>query len=977
MKNYPARVALALLATFSSWALAQQASAGVIHRYSFNETGGTEVKDSIGTADGVLKGNGGFFDGSGHLWLPGGGLSNADPGTIAGYVDLPNHIISVLTNVSFEAWVSWQGVGAWQRIFDFGTSAGGEDVANGYGNYLFLTPQGNVNLRFAVRDPATGTEPVQLTASAPLVSQEPGYICVTVAYDCTANVSRLFSNAVLVASGPASVALNTINDVNNWLGRSQWADAMFEGSYDEFRIYDNALNPVEVAASYVSGPNQPSTDIGALGPVQAVHLKLPKTTMTEADKQQATSQADFANMSGVILAGIAGASYESDNLSVLKVSQTGEVTAVGPGVANLSVSYAGKTDSVAVTVNPRQQQLVVAGTLYVDLHARDASGGAGTWPNRTGKGDFVAEGSPAYVANVAGTGIAGVQFNGSTDAYAGPDADPDLTGSSDRSIEVWAYNPSVANEETLVAWGHRGSTRQNMSFNYGSNLGYGAVGQWADDVGWNGMPAAGEWHYLVYTYDGASTVKVYADGLLKNTRTLGGLLDTYSGFPIRLGAQGSVDGASFDFGQALSGYIALVRVHGRELSDNDIANNYLYGIESTAPGALQSVVLTLSPTTLVGANARAKAVLTANYESRSYLKVNGFATFESSDPKVAFYTNETVVAVNPGTAVITGTYKGKQASASVQVVGTIPATELKHRYSFSEPAGSTTVKDSVGTADGVIRGTGAAFDGRGQLSLPGGTSSAADAASIAGYVDLPNGIISSLLNATFEAWVTWNASGAWQRIFDFGTSDGGEDLSNGYGQYLFLSPQGNTNLRFAVRDQVIDAEPVQLTASAPLELGQEIYVAVTYNYTANATKLYSNAVVVASGPAVVSLSSIKDVNNWLGRSQWGDPMFQGNFNEFRIWEGALTDADVAAAFAAGPDTVPSLAKPPTMAIAQSGTTVVISWPVAATGFGLETTTSLGPQASWSAVTASPVVEDGLNKVSVPIEGTSKFYRLRK
>ena len=35
---------------------------------------------------------------------------------------------------------------------------------------------------------------------------------------------------------------------------------MFQGSYDEFRIYNTALNPIEVAASFLAGAGQPSTD---------------------------------------------------------------------------------------------------------------------------------------------------------------------------------------------------------------------------------------------------------------------------------------------------------------------------------------------------------------------------------------------------------------------------------------------------------------------------------------------------------------------------------------------------------------------------------------------------------------------------------------------------------------------------------------------------------------------------------------------
>lgn len=71
-----------------------------------------------------------------------------------------------------------------------------------------------------MRDLATGAEPTQLTAPVPLPVGE--RVCVTATYDATSNVSRLFTNGVLVVTGTATVPLSTINDVNNWLGRSQW-----------------------------------------------------------------------------------------------------------------------------------------------------------------------------------------------------------------------------------------------------------------------------------------------------------------------------------------------------------------------------------------------------------------------------------------------------------------------------------------------------------------------------------------------------------------------------------------------------------------------------------------------------------------------------------------------------------------------------------------------------------------------------------
>jgi len=474
----------------------------------------------------------------------------------------------------------------------------------------------------------------------------------------------------------------------------------------------------------------------------------------------------------------------------------------------------------------------------VDLRAADVATDASVWRNRAfpdGSADFYAVGTPTYVGNVEGTGIAGVRFNPTlpaTDAYEGPPAPAELTGSSDRSIEVWAFNPAIADEETLVAWSRRGGPAgSNMSFNYGAHPTWGAVGHWdSPDMGWSGTPAAGRWHYLVYTYDGVNTAKVYADGVLKTTKVLSAPLNTHPDFPIRIGAQANTSGTGFDFGQALSGYIALVRVHTGKLSDADVANNFLFGPTLSPPGALQTVRLEVTRPTLYGRRDQGQARVIADYENLKGVDVTGFTKIESSDPGVlSVNAAGTYIAVTVGTAELRSSYQGRPV-ARVITVADPPALTLKHRYSFSEAPGSTTVRDAVGGADGVLRGAGATFSGAGTLSLPGGGISTAPPETIAGYVDLPNGLISPLVNASFEAWVTWQGAGAWQRIFDFGTSAAGEDLSTGQGNYLFLSPAGPSNLRFAVRDPRTGAEPTQLTSTAPLANGTEVYVAVVYDY---------------------------------------------------------------------------------------------------------------------------------------------------
>jgi hypothetical protein len=241
-----------------------------------------------------------------------------------------------------------------------------------------------------------------------------------------------------------------------------------------------------------------------------------------------------------------------------------------------------------------------------------------------------------------------------------------------------------------------------------------------------------------------------------------------------------------------------------------------------------------------------------------------------------------------------------------------------------------------------------------------------------------------MTNATFEAWVTWAGAGAggdtWQRIFDFGDNSNGEDAQGTGLTYLFLTPQGGAGVvRFAATIGSNGAEQPILDGGAPLSTNQASYVAVSYDANGQTAALYVNGSKVASGTAPVALKQINDINVWLGRSNWNDPYFAGDFDEFRVWEGAMTADQISADFAAGPDTVPTGPAPsgPSLAASLSGQNIVITWSTDATGYGLEASAVVGTQAKWNAVSTPPVVDSGKNKVTVPISGATQFYRLKK
>ena len=81
------------------------------------------------------------------------------------------------------------------------------------------------------------------------------------------------------------------------------------------------------------------------------------------------------------------------------------------------------------------------------------------------EGDFEAEFDIPNVETI--DGVNAVTLDGNMDWYVGPDSTP-LTGSADRSVEAWVWNPSVPAEETIVAWGRRGGPdASNWSMLYG------------------------------------------------------------------------------------------------------------------------------------------------------------------------------------------------------------------------------------------------------------------------------------------------------------------------------------------------------------------------------------------------------------------------------------------------------------------------------------------------------------------------------
>lgn len=317
-----------------------------------------------------------------------------------------------------------------------------------------------------------------------------------------------------------------------------------------------------------------------------------------------------------------------------------------------------------------------------------------------------------------------------------------------------------------------------------------------------------------------------------------------------------------------------------------------------------------------------------------------------------------------------------------------PGLVLRHRYSFDGAPTSLVVTDSVRGANGVLvfggaeppytNGTpdGSAFSGSGTLHLAG----------TSGCVLLPPRPVSVLSNFTIEAWLTWNgpAASAWQRVFDFGLSDQGTNANGAGTNFVIFTPAvGGTQLPGFEETTVnpfgtnTDPEALTLTWNTPFPIGQEVYIAISYDPGGGSARIYFNGALVASASGTFNPSShFTDYSAWLGRSQWDrDPYFNGSYDEFRVWQGILTAQDIAGHYAAGPNQQ-FVTFAPTLSIARTGNQLVLSWPFNGASAQLQSTPSV-LTAAWLDVTNQVALSNNTYSVSLPISSRSAFYRLRQ
>jgi len=244
---------------------------------------GTTILDQFGSPL-TVRGNGAIFTGTG-LRLPGGTSGNTAANAIAAYLDLSNNIISSLTNVTVEIWATPISGEPLERLFSFGQMSGAGDGYGATGEWTGApgTPApGNTTavseLGLALADNSgslvtetlfgvTNSAVTNLTINVSTAAGTRHYYALTFqdgagSYGAAGGRITCYRDDDGNPSSYLDVKfhLRNINDVNAWLGRSQYAaNGMANVEYSEVRISNAALTPQQIYGNYLLGGGNAQT----------------------------------------------------------------------------------------------------------------------------------------------------------------------------------------------------------------------------------------------------------------------------------------------------------------------------------------------------------------------------------------------------------------------------------------------------------------------------------------------------------------------------------------------------------------------------------------------------------------------------------------------------------------------------------------------------------------------------------------------
>jgi hypothetical protein len=146
---------------------------------------------------------------------------------------------------------------------------------------------------------------------------------------------------------------------------------------------------------------------------------------------------------------------------------------------------------------------------------------------------------------------------------------------------------------------------------------------------------------------------------------------------------------------------------------------------------------------------------------------------------------------------------------------------------------------------------------------------------------------------TFSSWFQSNGNGTWARIFDFGNGSASNNIylyinNNTIGAGVYVDGNGNTNGYW-----------IQNINGTNYNTNVWYHVVWTMTYSSSNTStwtVYINGTSAWSSSGYVYPKSIARTGNYIGRSNWADPYWNGNIDEFRCYTRVLNSTEITALY---------------------------------------------------------------------------------
>lgn len=215
----------------------------------------------------------------------------------------------------------------------------------------------------------------------------------------------------------------------------------------------------------------------------------------------------------------------------------------------------------------------------------------------------------------------------------------------------------------------------------------------------------------------------------------------------------------------------------------------------------------------------------------------------------------------------------------------LAGTELLAHYEFQDGG-----KDSSGNNNNATIGNGVTVKD-GVASLPGGDKDAS------AYITLPEGMFDKQDTLTISMWLKDNDPREnWLAAFFFGSKNSSKGTPANYYYFVPCEKQHNT-LKLVMTNSLNEDNPSSTEKGFRESENTESYVGKWTHYAIviqpTSMECYINGDYIGKQEVARSVSDFgTGLQSYIGKSNYADPLYKGDFKDFRVYKNALDEAQI-------------------------------------------------------------------------------------